>query len=203
MSLTTNLSLMLLFLLNSCSTTSKVKITSSPDKAEVKVTTNDGETKSLGVTPLELAGKDIYSSASRMSVINISKDGFESQNVFIAQESSLESYNINIKLRTKSDDIKSQDVKSRQEKLAKNIAMSNNLINKKRYDEAERVLTSLTDDFPYVSVSYDLLGNIAFLKRDFRAAINYYEKSFQLNPENSETKTMIDKLKRMTNSDKI
>jgi tetratricopeptide (TPR) repeat protein len=195
--------LMLLFFLNSCSTISKVKINSSPDKAEVKVTTNDGETKSLGTTPLELNGKDIYSSASRMSVIHISKDGFESQNVFIAQESSLESYNINIKLRTKSEDVKNQDIKSRQEKLAKNIAMSNNLINKKRYDEAERVLTSVTQDFPYVSVSYDLLGNIAYLKRDFRAAINYYEKSYQLNPENSETKTMIDKLKRMINLDQI
>lgn len=194
---------MLLLFLNSCSTISKVKITSSPDKAEVKVTTNDGETKSLGTTPLELTGKDIYSSASRMSVIHISKDGFESQNVFIAQESSLESYNINIKLRTKSEDVKNQDMKSRQEKLAKNIAMSNNLINKKRYDEAERVLTSVSQDFPYVSVSYDLLGNIAYLRRDFRAAINYYEKSYQLNPENSETKTMIDKLKRMTNSDQI
>ena len=195
--------LMLFFLLNSCGTISKVKITSSPDKAEVKVTNNDGETKSLGITPLELTGKDIYSSSSRMSLIHISKDGFESQNVFIAQESSLESYNINIKLRTKSEDGKNQDIRSRQEKLAKNIAMSNNLINKKRYDEAERVLTSVTDEFPYVSVSYDLLGNIAYLQRDFRAAINYYEKSFQLNPENSETKSMIDKLKRMTNADQI
>lgn len=195
--------LLLLFFFNSCSTISKVKITSSPDKAEVKVTTNDGETKTLGTTPLELSGKDIYSSASRMSVIHISKEGYESQNVFIAQESSLESYNLNIKLRTKTEDVKNQDMKSRQEKLAKNIAMSNNLINKKRYDEAERVLVTVSQDFPYVSVSYDLLGNIAYLRRDFRAAINYYEKSFQLNPENSETKTMIDKLKRMTSSDQI
>ena len=195
--------LVLLLVFNSCSSISKVKITSSPDKAEVKVTTNDGETKSLGTTPLELSGKEIYSSASRMSVIHISKEGFESQNVFIAQESSLESYNINIKLRTKSEDVKNQDIKARQEKLAKNIAMSNNLISKRKYDEAERVLTSVSQDFPYVSVSYDLLGNIAYLRRDFRAAINYYEKSYQLNPENSETKTMIDKLKRMTSSDQI
>ncbi len=194
---------MLMLLLSSCGTISKVKITSSPDKAEVKVTNNDGETKSLGITPLELTGKDIYSSSSRMSLIQISKDGFESQNVFIAQESSLESYNINIKLRTKTEDVKNQDIKSRQEKLAKNIALSNNLINKKRYEEAERVLSSVADDFPYVSVTYDLLGNIAYLRRDFRSAINYYEKSFQINPENSESKTMIDKLKRMTNSGEI
>lgn len=194
---------MLMLLLSSCGTISKVKITSSPDKAEVKVTNNDGETKSLGITPLEITGKDIYSSSSRMSLIQISKDGFESQNVFIAQESSLESYNINIKLRTKSEDVKNQDIKSRQEKLAKNIALSNNLINKKRYEEAERVLSSVADDFPYVSVTYDLLGNIAYLRRDFRSAINYYEKSFQINPENSESKTMIDKLKRMTNSGEI
>lgn len=199
MTLPNSLFLVLLMILISCSTVSRVKITSSPDKAEVKVTTNDGETKSLGVTPLELNGRDVYANASRMSVLQVSKEGYESQNVFIAQEAGLESYNINIKLKTKSEDLKNQDLKARQEKLAKNIAVSNNFINKKKYDEAERVLMNLTQDYPYVSVSYDLLGNIAYMRRDFRAALNYYEKSYQVNPENAETKTMIDKLKMMTN----
>lgn len=199
MTLLNSLFFMLLMMLISCSTTSRVRITSSPDKAEVKVTTNDGETKSLGVTPLELSGPDVYANASRMSVLHVSKEGYESQNVFIAQEAGLESYNINIKLKTKSEDLKNQDLKARQEKLAKNIAVSNNLINKKKYEEAERVLINLTQDYPYVSVSFDLLGNIAYMKRDFRAALNYYERSYQVNPENAETKSMIDKLKQMTN----
>jgi tetratricopeptide (TPR) repeat protein len=151
------------------------------------------------VTPLELSGPDVYANASRMSVLHVSKEGYESQNVFIAQEAGLESYNINIKLKTKSEDLKNQDLKARQEKLAKNIAVSNNLINKKKYEEAERVLINLTQDYPYVSVSFDLLGNIAYMKRDFRAALNYYERSYQVNPENAETKSMIDKLKQMTN----
>jgi tetratricopeptide (TPR) repeat protein len=199
MTLPNSIFLALLMILISCSTVSRVKITSSPDKAEVKVTTNDGETKSLGVTPLELNGRDVYANASRMSVLQVSKEGYEAQNVFIAQEAGLESYNINIKLKNKSEDLKNQDLKARQEKLAKNIAVSNNFINKKKYDEAERVLMNLTQDYPYVSVSYDLLGNIAYMRRDFRAALNYYEKSYQVNPENAETKTMIDKLKMMTN----
>ncbi len=48
------ISLLLLLGLMSCASSSRVKISSSPDKAEVKVTTNDGETKSLGVTPLDI-----------------------------------------------------------------------------------------------------------------------------------------------------
>jgi len=48
------LSLILLLVLMSCASSSRVKISSSPDKAEVKVTTNDGETKSLGTTTLEI-----------------------------------------------------------------------------------------------------------------------------------------------------
>ena len=193
------LSLILLMVLMSCASSSRVKITSSPDKAEVKVTTNDGETKSLGTTPLEIDGKEIYANASRMSMVHVSKEGFETQNIFIAQDTNQENYNINVKLKTRSEDAKGLEIKARQEKLAKNIAVSNNLINKKRYEEAARVLITITQDFPYVSVSYDLLGNISYLQRDFRAALNYYEKSYQINPENAETKMMIDKLKTMTN----
>ncbi len=192
-------SFIILFFVFGCATDSKIRITSSPEKAEVKVTTNDGESKSLGVTPLEISGRDVYANASRMSVLHISKEGFETQNLFIAQENNIENYNINVKLKTKTEDVKGQDIKQRQEKLAKGIAMSHHLISKKRFEEAERVLTGITNDYPYVSVPYDLLGNISYLQRDFRAALGYYERSYQINPENAETKSMIDKLKQMTN----
>jgi tetratricopeptide (TPR) repeat protein len=190
---------LMILVVTSCSNISKVKITSSPEKAEVTVNTNDGETKTLGYTPLEVSGRDIYANSSRMSVVNISKEGFENQKIFIAQDSSQENYNINAKLKLKSEDLKSQDIKSRQEKLAKSIAVSSNLINSKKYDEAERILLTITQDYPFISVSYDLLGNIFYLRRDLKNALNFYERSYQLNPENNETKSMIDKLKGMGN----
>ena len=131
-------------------------------------------------------------------MLEISKEGYESQHIFIAQDNTQESYNINIKLKTKNEDLKGLDMKSRQERLAKNLTRSSNLINKKRYVEAEQILVETVRDFPHVSVGYDLLGNVSYLQRDFRAALNYYKKSFQLNPENSETKFIIDKLEGMT-----
>jgi tetratricopeptide (TPR) repeat protein len=176
-------------MISSCSTVSKVKITSSPEKAEVIVNTNDGETKSLGLTPLEVSGRDIYANSSRMSVVSINKEGFENQKIFIAQDSSQENYNINVKLKLKTEDLKSQDIKLRQEKLAKSIAVSSNLINSKKYNEAERILLTITQDYPFISVSYDLLGNIYYLRRDLKNALNFYERSFQINPENNETKS--------------
>ena len=189
----------MILMISSCSTVSKVKITSSPEKAEVIVNTNDGETKSLGLTPLEVSGRDIYANSSRMSVVSINKEGFENQKIFIAQDSSQENYNINVKLKLKTEDLKSQDIKLRQEKLAKSIAVSSNLINSKKYNEAERILLTITQDYPFISVSYDLLGNIYYLRRDLKNALNFYERSFQINPENNETKSMIDKLKGMVN----
>jgi tetratricopeptide (TPR) repeat protein len=131
-------------------------------------------------------------------MLEITKEGYESQHIFIAQDNTQESYNINIKLKMKNEDLKGLDMKSRQERLAKNLTRSSNLINKKRYVEAEQILVETVRDFPHVSVGYDLLGNVSYLQRDFRAALNYYRKSFQLNPENSETKLMIDKLEGMT-----
>ena len=189
----------MILMISSCSTVSKVKITSSPEKAEVIVNTNDGETKSLGLTPLEVSGRDIYANSSRMSVVSINKEGFENQKIFIAQDSSQENYNINVKLKLKTEDLKSQDIKLRQEKLAKSIAVSSNLINSKKYNEAERILLTITQDYPFISVSYDLLGNIYYLRRDLKNALNFYERSFQINPENNETKSMIDKLKGLFN----
>ncbi len=160
--------------------------------------TSEGDTRILGSTPAEVNGSDVFSNKSRMSMLEISKEGYESQHIFIAQDNTQESYNINIKLKMKNEDLKGLDMKSRQERLAKNLTRSSNLINKKRYVEAEQILVETVRDFPHVSVGYDLLGNVSYLQRDFRAALNYYKKSFQLNPENSETKLMIDKLEGMT-----
>jgi len=131
-------------------------------------------------------------------MLEISKEGYETQHIFIAQDNTQESYNISVKLKMKNEDLKGLEMKSRQEKLAKNLTRASHLITKKRYADAEQILIETTREFPYISVGHDLLGNVSYLQRDFRAALNHYKRSFQLNPENTETKLMIDKLESMT-----
>lgn len=182
--------LFLVFFLQSCSSNPSIKLKSYPDGAKVSAVQDDGSTQVIGVTPLE-------SSGSMQSLI-IEKEGFESARIFVGRLQT-QHYEYMVKLTPRAEDPKMNDLKSRYEKLAKSVAKANHLINQKRYSEAESLLTNLTNDYPNVSVGYDLLGNISYLQKDFRRAINHYQRSLELNPENSETKQVLDRLRSMIN----
>jgi tetratricopeptide (TPR) repeat protein len=181
--------LLLILNLQSCANHS-IKLKSVPDGANVSAVESDGSTRSIGKTPVE--------TNESMQSLLIEKDGFESSRIFVGQLDS-QHYEYSVKLTPKADDPKINDIKSRYERLAKNIAKANNLINNKRYSEADSLLVNLTNDYPYVSVGYDLLGNISYLQKDFKRAIGYYQKSLELNPENVETKQVLDRLRSMSN----
>lgn len=174
----------------SCSSSSSIKLKSVPEGANVSAIESDGSSRLLGKTPLE--------TKESMQSLLIEKDGHESSRIFVGRLHS-ENYEYSVKLAPKAEDPKVTDIKARHEKLAKSIAKVNNLINNKRYSEADSLLVNLTNDYPYVSVGYDLLGNISYLQKDFRRAINYYQKSLDINPENVETKQVLDRLRSMTN----
>lgn len=173
----------------SCSTKSSIKLKSIPDGANVSALDSDGSLRPIGKTPLE--------STESMHSLLIEKEGFESSRIFVGRLQS--NYEYSVKLTPKSEDPKVTDIKSRHERLAKSIAKANNLINNKRYSEADVLLVNLINDYPYVSVGFDLLGNISYLQKNFKRAIDYYQKSIELNPENVETKQVLDRLRSMSN----
>lgn len=182
--------ILILFHMASCTSASSIKLKSIPEGANVSAIESDGSTRLLGKTPLE--------TKESMQSLLIEKDGHESSRIFVGRLHS-ENYEYSVKLTPKIEDPKMTGVKARHEKLAKSIAKANNLLNNKRYSEASSLLVDLTNEYPYVSVGFDLLGNISYLQKDFRKAINYYQKSLDINPENVETKQVLDRLRSMTN----
>lgn len=178
------------FMSKACTTNSSLTIKSVPDGANISAVESDGSVRLLGKSPLK--------TSESMQTILIEKEGYETSRIFVGYLQS-QHYEYSAKLLAKADDPKVTDIKSRHERLAKNIAKANNLINTKRYSEADALLVNLTNDYPYVSVGYDLLGNISYLQKDFRRAIGYYQKSLELNPENVETKQVLDRLRSMSN----
>lgn len=179
-----------------CAATPMVKVQSSPEGASVTSRSSDGSTRLLGKTPLSVSSSDL-GGGGRLSTLVISKDGFQDQTLFLGRDRGSENYDINVSLRTQAEDPKLLDAKERQEKLAKNMVRAYNLLNNKRYDEARAILMNLTQEYPHVSVGYDLLGTLSYLQKDLQSARTYYERSLQINPENVETKQMIDRLKGM------
>jgi tetratricopeptide (TPR) repeat protein len=180
---------------SSCSTRSTVSIKSFPEGAEVAYVGKNGEVKSVGKTPLNVPSE--FLNDGRISSFVVSKDGYKDHQVILGRDRSEENYDITLNLQTMGEHPKNLDARARQEKLAKLLLQAHNLTISKRYDEAERVLGNVIQDYPLISAGYDLLGNVSYLQKDLKRALKNYEKSLQLNPENAETKMMIEKLKGM------
>lgn len=177
-----------LLILFSCSRLPQnARITSFPEGASVATQDKEGKISTLGTTPLETQLPD------GITDLIISKEGFGEERILVMADGS-SALQISAKLRPKP---KEGSVESgpRLERLARDIVRAHNLIGKKSFGEARSILTSLSSEYPYVSVTYDLLGNVSYLERDSDRALSYYEKSLSLNPENIETRRMVERLK--------
>ena len=66
---------------------------------------------------------------------------------------------------------------------------------KKLYDKSYTILKMLTDNYPSNFMFYDALGDLFRSKGDSLKAIEYYEKSLSLNPNDGLAEHMIQTLK--------
>lgn len=174
-------------------------IQSIPAGAEVSVIDDDGKIKGLGVTPVKLPSSEIFKSGNGFSQIQLLKDNYEPKTFVMSKSSMPTSYEISVNLNKSSFDPKAADLNEKNEKIAQQIALANKFIMSKKMFEAEQLLARFVQDYPHISVGYDYMGNINYLKKDYKKALYYYERGLSLNPENVETKDMINKLKSIFN----
>jgi len=183
----------------SCSSllSGRMKIVSIPAEASVYQVDGEGKITLLGKTPLELNEQSLNFQLKKYVQLEISKNGFQSKSMIITKGAEFANYEISVKLNFQESELSGVLANKSNEKLAKGIADSRNLIQLKRYDEAEKILIPLSQEFSHVSVILDYLGNIAYLKRDYQTAYKYYEKSVSLNPGNVNSVMMLNNLKNI------
>lgn len=87
--------------------------------------------------------------------------------------------------------------KSRFSQLAQGIAAAQAALHRQNLNDAFERLTVLATTFPNVSVVYDLLGNVEFIRRDLKAALKHYQTSLELEPENPATERMVQRIERL------
>jgi len=189
------LTLTLLLIAVACSSSGIVKISSVPEGATVAANSTTG-TKIIGKTPLQLDASS-FPGEGRFNSLTLTKDGHRDQHILLGRDRGSENYDISVNLQTQGDDPKVMDARSRQERLAKLLLQGHALTAAKKFQEADRVLGTLLQDYPHVSAGHDLMGNLAYLQKDLKTALVHYERSLQINPENGETKQMVDRLKGM------
>jgi tetratricopeptide (TPR) repeat protein len=195
-------------LLISCAT-GRLQLSSLPEDSSVQLISNRGEIKSLGKTPLSLDMHSLFLNASDFAMLRVEKDGYFSQGFVIPRTTLPANHEISVSLEQKPEikpptpttpvavelDKCTQLSKENLTRLSKGVAVVQSLILKRDFEVAKVRLAGVIADFPYISVLYDLQGNIYYLQKNYGEAVLAYEKSLELEPENMETAFIVKKLR--------
>lgn len=186
-----------MFLSLSCSY-GVVKINSFPREAQVSILKGNGELNSIGATPYEGPRNSLFSSGSSSSYLRISKDGYQTKELLVTGPESSQNVDLLISL-AKDSETKSANIPTPLdiERYSKLLLKSNRLIQSKKFDEAQIVLDQLILNYPSTSAPYDLKANVYYLQHNYSKAIENYQQSVSINPENRESSLMIEKIKTL------
>ena len=181
------------FLIFGCSSAGSLSVKSNPSQAVVKLSGDDGEIRELGKTPLALNFSEVFVNSKNVKLI-IEKRNFETEKIIISKPPIKTNYNISVSLIRDSTTDSQIENQKRLEKVATKVAEALMKIQKKKLREAESLLMRLVDEFPNISVVYDLLGNVYYMMGDRVAAKAQYLKADSINPNNFERKQVIQRL---------
>ena len=189
---------MSLFILicNSCA--SKISIVSKPLQANVYIRNPDTNAEIfLGQTPLEKTSAEIANSLGANNTsgnfieFTFKKDGYDSISLLVpGSRWNTRNTILNVPLLpTKPID------KSAMHKILQHLLNAQTFINATMFDRAEFEIdkaTQLDNALPWPHI---LLGQIYYMKGDFRNSLKQFEKASNLDPENAESKKMLIVLK--------
>lgn len=188
------LTLSLPLILAACaSSQNTLRVESDPVGADVFVNSAGQPSRKVGVTPISLTANELGESSSSVEVLLV-KTGYERERLVLPPSAYGRTGNLIIKLGAQESSNLCRDTDLAVTKVSRGVAQIQGLVRNKNYSEAERILKSLSDEFPSVSVLYDLLGNVYYLMRDRSKALASYKKSLSLAPNNIETQNIIRRL---------
>ncbi|PIU00272.1 MAG: hypothetical protein COT74_04885 [Bdellovibrionales bacterium CG10_big_fil_rev_8_21_14_0_10_45_34] len=182
-----------LLILPNCSSPQFV-VDSEPNGAQVVVTSDSHSPQMIGSTPITTS-PSAFASGSSSTIVEIKKAGFVSRLVHLPETTFSRSTHIKVKLTEDRVPASCENQNLAVRDVSRGIARAQSLIASKKMDEAMNLLKNLIARFPENPVLYDLIGNIYYMQRELQLALSAYKKSNQIEPGNSETENMIEKIK--------
>jgi tetratricopeptide (TPR) repeat protein len=177
--------------------TSTLKVSSLPEGADVSIVAPDRAPVKIGKTPLEIESRN-YPELFQDSVqVQVAKDGHSPLTVLVPRLPNGGTGRINLNLQQSELPKVCQNQSDSINLLAKGIADSASLVQRKKMDEAVRLLEDLSSKFGTVPVVHDLLGNVYYLQRNMDRALDSYRRSNKLNPNNIDTIRMIERIEQL------
>jgi hypothetical protein len=188
---------MLILLLSGCST-STLRVQSNPQDAEVQLVRRDGSIEKIGKTPVEIDARTQRGLFTDPVEVRVVKEGYSPQSAVVPRLSSLGgSGQINFNLNETELPKACTAREGAMSELAHGVAEASNLMQKKKLVEAGNLLQSLLVKFNSVAVLHDLMANVYYLQHDTARALESYRRSNALEPGNSQTQRMIERLQQM------
>lgn len=186
--------LFILFTFVACSSSGKLSVKSNPSDATVKVYEQNGDIKEIGRTPLSINFDEVFSRSKNIKLI-IEKQNFASEKIILTKPAIQTNYDISLSLIRDESSSSQQETQKKYQIIATRIAEAYEKIQQKNLRAAESILARFLEEFPNISVGYDLLGNVYYIMGDKDAALSQYLKADEINPNNFERKRIIDRLK--------
>lgn len=176
--------------------TSGLRVQSSPDGADVSISIGDQAPRKVGKTPLTLEATTVPELYRESLQMQVTKEGHQTVSVLIPRMQMGASGSINMSLNESALPRVCTSQLESANQLAKGIADSASLVQRRRLDEATRLLEDLAIKFSTVTVIHDLLGNVYYLQRNMARALDSYRRSYRLEPNNIETLRMIERIEK-------
>ncbi len=170
--------------------TSQTLVESEPTGSDLFIFVPGQAARKVGQTPYTFSEKDISDRNSPVQVL-VSKDGFQSSSVILPPATSGRVGKMSFKLDQVTLPPECQSQNESLNKVARSVAEAQSLMRSKQYDLAEKIMSELLIAHPGLSIVYDILGNINYLKRDFEKSLVFYKKSKTISPDNTRTVRMI------------
>jgi tetratricopeptide (TPR) repeat protein len=171
--------------LSSIAFAENIMIQSLPDKAEIYVRSLDSQTyRQVGRTPLTLKLEDL-------------KNRYDLDDLFLVEirGRGYFPYRLTLNAGVKSD-IKLQAVLEEKndyplmkafDKTSAELFEIQRLIRTQNYEEGEKRLLVLAKEYPQLSIISELLGNVYFIQKKNKEALESYARAFRINPENADS----------------
>jgi len=196
--------LTIVYFLAGCQT-GRISVTSNPVGSDVFVVSQSGAKQRLGKTPVDFATSRLNLTPGTLAEIRIESQNYTPATYLVPYTALSSSHDISANLSKMADDngfssIDSCDDISREtiNEIGKSIATVQALILKKDLEVAIVRASSAIAKYPYVSVLYDLQGNIYYLQKNYVKALSSFKKSMSIDPKNLETNIMVKRLKELT-----
>ena len=186
-----------ILVINACTTT-QLTVNSEPNGADVVIVSDDGREDKLGQTPLNLTPEMMERFPSNNWRMSINKAGFVKDQLFIETKMFRELGKISVKLTPEANWKEAYQDMNAYKYLNDVSSMSAEIqaaTVKGDYGRAESIANSLVTRYPKLSVGWNLLGNIYYLQKRMDKAVESYQKSLSINPDDQVTKGILDRIR--------